>query len=248
MTDPYKVLGIEYNASEDDIKKAYRRLSRQYHPDANINNPDADQAEEKFKEVQAAYKQIMLEREQGIYGSADSYARQQSYTQNGGYYQNGSYQGQTQYRDPFEEMFGRAFYGNFGGFNPYGTPEWQQSYNGEDLVRMQAASNYLSNGAFHEAQTVLDTVIDRQAHWYYFYSLAASGLGNNVNALNYARQAASLAPGNITYQQLIHTLESGGRTYQNRSDLYGGRVFNLNNLCCYCCMLQMCMPGCFCYF
>lgn len=67
MLDPYSVLGVSRNATDEEIKKAYRKLSRKYHPDANINNPNKDQAEEKFKEVQQAYEQIMKERE---YGSA----------------------------------------------------------------------------------------------------------------------------------------------------------------------------------
>ena len=50
MNDPYNVLGIERGATEEEIKKAYRSLSRRYHPDANINNPNKAQAEEKFKE------------------------------------------------------------------------------------------------------------------------------------------------------------------------------------------------------
>ena len=65
MSDPYRVLGVSRDASEDEIKKAYRALSRKYHPDANVNNPHKDQAEEKFKEVQQAYDQIMRERQQG---------------------------------------------------------------------------------------------------------------------------------------------------------------------------------------
>ena len=65
MLDPYSVLGVPRNASDDEIKKAYRKLSRKYHPDANINNPNKDQAEEKFKEVQQAYERIMKEREYG---------------------------------------------------------------------------------------------------------------------------------------------------------------------------------------
>ena len=48
--------GVSRDASMDEIKKAYRTLSRKYHPDANINNPNKDQAEEKFKQVQQAYR------------------------------------------------------------------------------------------------------------------------------------------------------------------------------------------------
>ena len=73
MIDPYSVLGVSRNASDDEIKKAYRRMSRKYHPDANINNPNREQAEEKFKQVQQAYEQIMREREQGSsYGNSYS--------------------------------------------------------------------------------------------------------------------------------------------------------------------------------
>ena len=57
--DPYKVLGVSYNASEEEIKKAYRNLSRKYHPDVNVGNPNQKEYEEKFKEVQQAYNMIM---------------------------------------------------------------------------------------------------------------------------------------------------------------------------------------------
>ncbi len=70
MKDPYQILGVLRDASDEEIKKAYRALSRKYHPDANINNPLKDEAEQKFKEVQQAYQQIMDEREHGgSYGS-----------------------------------------------------------------------------------------------------------------------------------------------------------------------------------
>lgn len=78
MTDPYKELGVSRETSNDDVKKAYRELSRKYHPDANVNNPLSDLASEKFKDVQAAYDQIMKEREggySGSYGSNTSYGR-----------------------------------------------------------------------------------------------------------------------------------------------------------------------------
>lgn len=62
MRDPYAVLGVTRGASEEEIKKAYRQLSRKYHPDSNINNPNAEQAEQKFKEIQEAYDQIQKRR------------------------------------------------------------------------------------------------------------------------------------------------------------------------------------------
>jgi molecular chaperone DnaJ len=82
MTDPYEVLGLRRGASDEEIKKAYRNLSRKYHPDANVNNPNKDQAEEKFKQVQAAYDQIMKEKEQGYsgYGSYGGYQQSSSGT------------------------------------------------------------------------------------------------------------------------------------------------------------------------
>ena len=70
MTDPYHVLGVSQDASDEEIKKAYRALSRKYHPDANINNPLKEEAEVKFKEVQQAYQQIMDERSRGYSSGA----------------------------------------------------------------------------------------------------------------------------------------------------------------------------------
>ena len=58
MMDPYKVLGVSPSASEDEIKKAYRELARKYHPDNYHDNPLADLASEKMKEINEAYDVI----------------------------------------------------------------------------------------------------------------------------------------------------------------------------------------------
>ena len=55
--DYYDVLGVPKNASEDDIKKAYRKLAMKHHPDRN-QGADAKKAEEKFKEAKEAYEML----------------------------------------------------------------------------------------------------------------------------------------------------------------------------------------------
>lgn len=58
MNDPYQILGISENASDEEVKRAYRELARKYHPDNYHDNPLADLAQEKMKEINAAYEEI----------------------------------------------------------------------------------------------------------------------------------------------------------------------------------------------
>ena len=236
MTDPYKVLGVKYDASDDEIKKASRTLSRQYHPDANVGKSPAEQAaaEERFKDVQQAYDQIMKDREQGIHGS---------------WYENGGASGGSYSSYGGSSSSGWGYYGNpFGGQGAYGRAGYGQgtAYAGEDGVRMQAAASYINNGAYQEALHALDAVQDRTAQWYYFCSIAHNGLGNNANALSYARQAAAMDPDNIDYQRMIQMLEGGGQWYQDmsRGFGFGGHQAAGNDLCCYLCLANMLCGGC----
>ncbi len=74
MKDPYEVLGVPKTATQEEIKKAYRKLAKQYHPDNYANNPLADLAAEKFKEINEAYEKLSGGGQQnahnGHYGSA----------------------------------------------------------------------------------------------------------------------------------------------------------------------------------
>ena len=62
MSDPYQVLGVDRNADDDEIKKAYHDLARKYHPDKYRDSDLADLAEEKMKEINDAYDQIVNSR------------------------------------------------------------------------------------------------------------------------------------------------------------------------------------------
>lgn len=88
MNDPYQVLGVSSSASDEEIKKAYRELARKYHPDNYQNNPLADLAEEKMKEINDAYDQIQRQRSSG-----GAYSYQQRYSQ--GYASQSSYASAT---------------------------------------------------------------------------------------------------------------------------------------------------------
>ena len=81
MTDPYSVLGIRPDADEETIKKAYRQKCKQYHPDLH---PDDPAAEEKFKEVQAAYSEVLRRKNGG--GSQQSYGSSTQNRQSGASY------------------------------------------------------------------------------------------------------------------------------------------------------------------
>lgn len=86
MNDPYSVLGVDPSASDDEIKRAYRELARKYHPDNYQDNPLADLAEEKMKEINEAYDAITRSRSGGgqtSYGGAQQqqYEGQYAYQQ-----------------------------------------------------------------------------------------------------------------------------------------------------------------------
>ncbi len=131
IDDPYKVLGVSPDASDEEIKRAYRQLAKKYHPDLN---PGDTVAAKKMQEINAAYEQIKNP--------------EKSQPAGGGY--GGGYGGYTQY-DPF---------GGFGGYGGYqqqrqntGDNTYQQAaFNYIRYGRYQEALNTLENSAQRDAR------------------------------------------------------------------------------------------------
>lgn len=227
MKSPYDILGISPHASEEEIKKAYRKLSRKYHPDANVNNPNKEQAEERFKEVQQAYQTIMD-------GTAQGYGTANGYTGNG-------------YGD-----FGG--YGSFRGFGGRHERNSSTSYGDDkDSAYLNAAMNYIRGRDYQSALRVLSDVENKNGKWYYISAIANHGLGNQARALEHIQTAMCMEPGNAEYQQFYNVMQNGGTWYTGRGMEYGmpgmegtDFCFKLclaNIFCNLCCGGGICCPG-----
>jgi molecular chaperone DnaJ len=239
MTNPYQVLGVTRSASDEEIKKAYRSLSRKYHPDANVNNPNKAEAEEKFKQVQQAYDQIMKEKQQGTtgaygygtgsYGQRNSAGTQQSST------------GRTEdYTDPF------GGFGPFGGF--YG--RYYRSDAGADAAeespKLQAARNYIRNRYYAEALRTLNDIpiSERQGRWYYYSAMANQGLGNTATAFEHIQRAVDLEPSNMEYRQYQQYMQGGGTWYTDMGSGYSRPYSNYGKICLNFLLLQLLCSCC----
>ncbi|MCF0116280.1 MAG: molecular chaperone DnaJ [Erysipelotrichaceae bacterium] len=126
--DYYEVLGIDKSASEQDIKKAYRKLAKQYHPDIN----KAPDAEEKFKEINEAYEILSDPQKKANY---DQFGFA-GVDPNSGFGQ-GFSGGFDDLSDIFSSMFGSAFGGGFGGFGGSTRSSTGPQRGSDRIMRMQ---------------------------------------------------------------------------------------------------------------
>lgn len=141
--DYYEVLGVSKTATEDEIKKAYKKLAIKYHPD---RNPDDKEAEEKFKEAAEAYDVLHDPQKRARY---DQFGHE-GMNGAGGF---GGFNGQGMSMDDIFSMFGDVFggrggFGGFGGFGGGGGQQRQRRFRGSDLrVKVRLNLKEILNGA-----------------------------------------------------------------------------------------------------
>ena len=257
--DPFAVLGVSSSASEDEIKAAYRKLAKKYHPDLN---PGDKVAEEKMREVNDAYTRALQIKKTGRDPSASPYGAggaggSSGYGAYGSPFGQGSYYGGNSGYGGQNGQNGNPF-GDFGfDFDPFsaffgGAQSRQQtgyrtrSYANPELKT--AESHVLSN-RYNEAISLLNRIPTHDADWHALYAKADLGLGNRISALDHARAAVRMSPGDPDYQALLNTIEAGRQTYrQTRAGGYDFRSAICANPCLTCCaanmLLNCCLGGC----
>ena len=104
---------------------------------------------------------------------------------------------------------------------------------------MRAVYNFIVNRQYQQAVHLLTEITERDAQWYYYSALANAGLGNRVVALNHAREAANMDPGNQEYQSLYAQFQQGGFTYQQAGSGFGFNMGNSQASLWQCCLAQL---------
>lgn len=239
ISDPYSVLGIPRSASPEDIKKAYRKKAKEYHPDLHPNDPNAVR---KMNEVNEAYDMLTNpgkyananQQSTSGYGSSgygSSYGSSyggssygsSSYGSYGssGYNQNGQSSQQQGYQGAggWYSDFNGFDFGDLFGFGFGGTADTSPTDDPSDNADLRAVVQLLRQKNYNAAATKLTSIPStmRRARWYYLYALADHGLGDNARAIDHMQRAVQFEPNNTLYRTLLSQFR--------RSEQYGSSPF-----------------------
>ena len=149
--------------------------------------------------------------------------------------------------------FNGGYAGGFGtgySYTGQGMGGQDYSYQDENVMHLKAAANYINSRYYREALNVLAQIKEKNDQWYYLSAIANAGIGNNILAMEHAKQAVALEPQNPQFLQLVQQLESGGMWYQSMQSPYGTPAGSGSSMCTRMCMMYMvcniCMGGSMC--
>lgn len=264
VSDPYSVLGISKDASKEEIKKAYRKKAKEYHPDLHPNDPVAAQKMNEINEAydmlnnpekyktsqQSSYGGYGNPNQQSGYGGYGNYNQQSGYGGYGNHNQQNGYGGQNYngYQD-----YNRG-YGNYGGFEEWDFEELfgfkrrqttiqKPQVQPGDSAEIKQAIDFICMGRYEYANQTLNSIISvrRDGRWHYLSALAHYGLGNQMQALDMIQRALSKEPYNAVYQQAQQSMKQSGSNYneagagfQNYADGMGKMCMSFFLLQCFC--------------
>lgn len=203
-TDPYNVLGVSPDADKDEIKKQYRALVKQYHPDIH---PDDPEAAKKMSEINEAYELInsgdVYPDSYSSGASSMSTAPSGSFNRDGTtyYYRYGSF-GDMDMEDIFNAFFGSGFFSG----KSTGSAHKKRYYTDPE-EELDHVESYLISGELSKAAAVLNRITERNGRWYYLAAKLTHENDNLPQAMKFAFHATLLEPDNKDYKLFSASLE-----------------------------------------
>ena len=255
VEDPYRVLGVSRDASQEEIKKAYRKKAKEYHPDLHPNDPNATK---KMNEVNEAYDMLSnpekyAARRAQQQGQSSGYGGQHY----GGYQQSGYGSYHQQSGGPYQNRNGYqgagGWYSDFSGFDfedIFGFGAYSQQSRGPtiepgDSISIQRVVQNINSRQYQLAVNQLNQIqsTGRNARWYYLSGLANKGLGNSMLALEQMQRAVQMDPNNRDYHRALQQLRQSGQTYQHNAQGFNMGAMDMQKFC-----MSMCALNFFCNF
>lgn len=219
--NPYEVLGVSETATDKEIRDAYLKLAKKYHPDRYADNPLKELAGEKMKEINQAYDMITRQRESGGGASTASDAYSGGYSSRYSSGNAGSYYG-----------------GNAGG-------SYSGGYSGAHAQEYARVRQLLDSNNLREALAVLSGISDRNAEWYYLYGIVQFRRGDYMAASQSLETAVRMEPNNAEYRRAYDlVMRRGSRGYHHNGSYSNSSNSDSCNTACNVCSTIWCADSC----
>lgn len=248
VTDPYSVLGVSRDATQEEIKKAYRKMGKLYHPDLHPNDPEATK---KMSEINEAYD--MLTHPEKYQNREQNRSSGYSSSTQGSQNQRSTYGQQT--NQGYGDYRGYGGYGNFGGFDfedifGFGTrtrPLEKPARQPNDSEEIKQVVDFIYMERYDYARQALNQVIssNRDARWHYLNALTNHGLGNQIKALEEIQKAMQMEPNNQAYVQAYNSMRRTGNEYQSAGQDFQKAAEGMQKYCMSFCAMQFFCTFCF---